>query len=340
MSRKTTKGGKAKPVSSAHTRRVWREQRERRKARAADGSTASAVVQRSAPVTTKRDRETAAETVVRTADGTAVAGAAKRNGKSAAVSVEPTVVPAVAPAGVPVPPLRMSLARACWGGLLCLGLLGLLMGQYAVLREVLTYLQPGSLDVWPRTLGAAGAIGLLAGETIVGCLFGVAIGIERTSESVDRMERGSRAAYAWILGVLLLGFATVEAGLAAVRVDMAEEVHVAAATQTVTQAIAQMVVPTGMGPRTTEAWGKAQVALLQAEAAISAKQAQAATAAAAQSSEHHRMKNTAVQVGLALVLSLAVAACSVVVGDFLHALLAIPGGIVALLRRKPPGDTS
>jgi hypothetical protein len=44
-----------------------------------------------------------------------------------------------------------------------------------------------------------------------------------------------------------------------------------------------------------------------------------------------------VQVGLALVLALAVAACSVVVGDFLHALLATVAGVVCLFGRKPPG---
>jgi hypothetical protein len=219
------------------------------------------------------------------------------------------------------------------------------LAQYANLQGILATCGRKSSVAGPgRDLRQRDRRGMVAGEAVLGYVLGCALQVERTMEPVNGMTVSSRCAYAAFLAVVLLGFASGEAGLAWVGEDLGEEARVeaaekharqetAAAQGTPTTAVAAVVGGVGAHPRTmegaVEAAGRADVERMREAAPERRQEAEAARDAAAKVNDTHRLKNTVVLVWVALMLALAVGLCAVVLGAFVHSLLAIPGGIAA-----------
>jgi hypothetical protein len=222
----------------------------------------------------------------------------------------PAAAPPV-PSRDTVPALSVSLARAIVAGLVVTGGAALALGEYALLRGVMDYLLPGSLDIWPGSLGAAAAIGLLSGELVCGHLAG------------ERLMAGKRDAYTWALTALVVLFAVIAALLACVREVAAHAAHVAEAVKAT-----QLTVPPELAshPRALTAWLTAQAA--QQHEHLSTRVAAA---------DEHSVFEVPVLVLAAVATSLAAAAAAAAVGELVHSLLAIPAGVVALFRRRPAG---
>jgi hypothetical protein len=244
-----------------------------------------------------------------------------------------------------VPPLRRSVAGAVMGALTTAGFAGLCWAQYANLRGILGHLRPEALAFW-GTSGDAVAFGMVAGEGVIGVVLGCALGVEDYMEPVNAMPAGRRKAYAAGLAVALLGFAVGEAGLAWIGEDQGEEARIEAAQKQAREesaaaqgkpesAVGSVVAGVGAHPhslqRAIDAAGDADVKHMKEAHDERVQDAQEASKAASKVNDAHRLKNTIVLVWVALMLAAAVGLCAVVVGAFVHSLLAIPAGIVAAI---------
>jgi hypothetical protein len=244
-----------------------------------------------------------------------------------------------------MPPLRRSFAGAVMGALTTAGFGGLCWAQYANLRGILGHLRPEALAGW-GTSGDAVSFGMVAGEGVIGVVLGCALGVEDHMEPVNAMPAGRRKVYAAGLAVALLGFAVGEGGLSWIGEDQGEEARMEAAQERARQdaaaaqggpttAVAAVAGGVGAHPttmaRAVEAAGNADVKRMKEAAEERRQEARDAREAAAHANEAHRLKNTAVLVWVALMLAAAVGLCAVVVGAFVHSLLAIPAGIVAAI---------